>query len=175
MNNVIKKKWKDYVSMKFVEADIVITAEEKASIEIVDFGLNNFEKIGLSILIYVNTKRVCAKEMYLLPNQVCPEHRHPNINGKSGKEETFRCRRGKVYLYVPSKKSSQESVTVETQVESVFTVFKEIILDEGEQYTIYPDSLHWFKGGSEGAIVSEFSTYSTDAHDIFSDPKIIRI
>ena len=50
----------------------------------------------------------------------------------------------------------------------------EIVLAPGEQYTIPPDTLHWFQAGAEGAIVSEFSTQSRDELDVFSDPQIVR-
>ena len=42
--------------------------------------------------MYVNTDRVCAKEMVLFPHQACPEHRHIGTDGAPGKEETFRYR-----------------------------------------------------------------------------------
>lgn len=173
MNENLKSKWINYVAEAFEKAGIVITEREKKKIEIADFGLDKFEKFGLSILTYVNTDKVCAKEMVLLPNQICPEHRHPNVEGHTGKEETFRCRKGKVYLYVPSE-NNEKPEKVDVPKESVFTVFKKIVLNEGDQYTIYPDTLHWFRGGKEGAIVSEFSTKSTDEFDVFSDPNIIR-
>jgi D-lyxose ketol-isomerase len=38
-----------------------------------------------------------------------------------------------------------------------------------------PDTKHWFQSGPEGAIVSEFSTRSTDEADIFTDPRIKRM
>ena len=50
----------------------------------------------------------------------------------------------------------------------------EVILNPGEQYTLYPDTPHWFQAGPKGAIVSEFSTRSTDDQDQFSDPRIKR-
>ena len=50
----------------------------------------------------------------------------------------------------------------------------EIVLAPGDQYTIPPDTLHWFQAGPEGAIVSEFSTQSRDELDVFSDPQIVR-
>jgi len=53
-----------------------------------------------------------------------------------------------------------------------FTVWHEIELKPGEQYTIVPNILHWFQAGDEGAIVSEFSTTSRDEFDIFTDPDI---
>ena len=50
----------------------------------------------------------------------------------------------------------------------------EICLGPGEQATIPPDTLHWFRAGDEGAIVSEFSTRSRDEADVFTDPRIVR-
>jgi D-lyxose ketol-isomerase len=38
-----------------------------------------------------------------------------------------------------------------------------------------PDTLHWFQAGDEGAVISEFSTHSTDEFDIFTDSRIRRI
>jgi D-lyxose ketol-isomerase len=37
-----------------------------------------------------------------------------------------------------------------------------------------PGTWHWFQAGPEGAIVSEFSTRSTDEADRFTDPRIAR-
>jgi D-lyxose ketol-isomerase len=42
------------------------------------------------------------------------------------------------------------------------------------QYTIEPDTLHWFQAGDDGAVVSEFSTQSRDGLDVFTDPRIQR-
>ena len=50
----------------------------------------------------------------------------------------------------------------------------DIVLGPGEQYTIPPNTLHSFEAGDEGAIVSEFSTKSRDALDVFTDPRIVR-
>jgi D-lyxose ketol-isomerase len=136
------------------EAGIVLTPLEREQIEIADFGLGRLEEVGLQIVVYVNTERVCAKELVLFPHQHCPEHRHPPVDGEPGKEETFRVRRGVVHLHVDGA--------------------GDILLAPGEQYTIPPDTLHSFEAGDEGAIVSEFSTTSRDALDVFTDPQIVR-
>ena len=59
--------------------------------------------------------------------------------------------------------------------EAYYTVFHEIELNPGQQYTIPPDTLHWFQAADEGAVVSEFSSTSRDEFDIFTDPRIKRI
>jgi D-lyxose ketol-isomerase len=158
----------------FEKAHIALTETEKANVEVADFGLNDLEHTGLELVTYVNTSRCCAKELVLFPGQTCPEHRHPAIGGVPGKEETFRCRMGKVYLYVSGTPSPSPAVRPPKGDEGCYTAFHEIILHPGEQHTLFPDTLHWFAGGPEGAVVSEFSTSSHDDTDIFTDPRIKR-
>lgn len=159
----------------FKKANIALTEKEKREIEVADFGLNDINNIGLQLVVYVNNDRYCAKEMVLFPNQICPEHKHPNINSKLGKQETFRCRYGKVYLYVEGVKSNNLHCKIPDKYKDSFTVFHEIILNPGEQYTIEPNTLHWFQADEEGAIISEFSSHSDDLSDIFTDKRIKRI
>jgi D-lyxose ketol-isomerase len=137
------------------EAGIVLTPAEGGAIEVADFGLGDLERWGLQIVVYVNTDRVCAKELVMFPGQECPDHRHPPVDGGPGKEETFRVRRGSVRLWVDGD--------------------GEVVLGPGEQHTIPPDTLHRFRAGDEGAIVSEFSTRSRDESDVFTDPRVRRV
>ena len=136
------------------DAGIVLTPAEREAIEVADFGLGRLEETGLQLVVYVNTERVCAKELVLFPGQTCPEHRHPPVDGTPGKEETFRCRSGTVHLHIDGR--------------------DELVLHPGDQCTIPPDTLHWFRAGDEGAVVSEFSTRSRDEADVFTDPRIVR-
>jgi len=136
------------------DAGIVLTPAERETIEVVDFGLGRLEELGLQLVVYVNTERVCAKELVMFPRQTCAEHRHPPVAGEPGKEETFRCRTGVVHLHVEGH--------------------DEIVLRPGDQFTIPPNTLHWFQAGDEGAIVSEFSTRSRDETDVYTDPQIVR-
>lgn len=159
----------------FEKAGIVLTLEEKENIEVVDFGFGDLARIGLEIVTYVNTERCCAKEMVMFPHQTCPEHRHPNVNGQLGKEETFRCRWGKVYLYVPGRKTPKPHCAPPKGREKHYKVWREVELQPGRQYTLFPDTLHWFQAGDEGAVLSEFSTKSWDEKDIFTDPAVQRI
>ena len=159
----------------FDRAGIFITPEEQKRIEVADFGLGEFEKTGLGVLVYINTNRCSAKELAMRPRQTCPEHRHPSVGDDPGKEETFRCRWGKVFLYVEGDASPQPQGKPPSGREDTYTVGREIELNPGEQYTIGPNTLHWFQAGDEGAVVSEFSTRSTDENDIFTDVDIQRI
>lgn len=151
---MIESEARERAAAMLDEAGIVLTPHEREGIEIADFGLGRLDEVGLQIVVYVNTDRVCAKELVLFPHQGCPEHRHPPFEGEPGKEETFRVRRGVVHLHVEGE--------------------DDITLRPGDQYTIPPNTLHSFEAGDEGAIVSEFSTTSRDALDVFTDPRIVR-
>jgi len=155
------------------QAGIVLTKQEAVDVEVADFGLGDLDHFGLELVTYINTQRCCAKELVLFPHQVCPEHRHPPVSGDPGKEETFRCRWGTVTLYVEGEPSKSKPDIVLSHPEA-FTVFHRIVLEPGEQHTIAPNTRHWFQGGAEGAVVSEFSTRSRDEADVFTDARIIR-
>ena len=156
------------------QARIVLTEAEREHVEVADFGLNDLERTGLQIVTYINTDRCCAKELVLFPGQTCPEHRHPSTPQAPGKEETFRCRHGRVYLYVSGAPCETPQAFPPKGDEAYYTVFHEVVLLAGQQYTLKPETLHWFQGGPEGAVVSEFSTSSHDDTDLFTDPRIRR-
>jgi D-lyxose ketol-isomerase len=148
-----RRQARAYAAERLAAAGVVLTDADRDSIEVADLGLGRLRETGLMVLVYVNTDRYCAKELVLYPHQTCPEHRHPPFDGTPGKEETFRCRSGLVHLHVAGQ---------------------ELVLRPGEQHTIPPDTLHWFRAGAEGAVVSEFSSASRDDLDVFTDPEIRR-
>jgi D-lyxose ketol-isomerase len=160
-----------YAAAELEAAGVVLGQAEREAIEVADLGLSRLGETGLMLLVYVNTDRYCAKELVLYPGQTCPEHRHPPFEGTPGKEETFRCRRGRVYLYVEGEPTPEPACE---PPEGVYTVRHEIELRPGQQHTILPGTLHWFQAGPEGAVVSEFSTASRDELDEFSDPRLRR-
>lgn len=156
------------------EHGIALTPAEAASIELADCGLGDLEHEGLQLITYVNNARYCAKELVLFPRQTFPQHRHPPVGGEPGKQETFRCRAGSVYLYLSGSPAQSPACRPPAGSADWYTVWHEIALQPGEQYTITPDTWHWFQAGDEGAIVSEFSSPSRDEADIFADPRVVR-
>ncbi len=108
------------------------------------------------------------------PRQTCPEHHHPSSGDRPGKEETFRCRWGTVYLYESGEPTTEPISKPPVGREHTYDVWHEIVLKPGDQYTLSPATWHWFQSGDEGAVVSEFSSTSTDDTDIFTDKEIQR-
>ncbi|GAE25345.1 D-lyxose isomerase [Halalkalibacter wakoensis JCM 9140] len=177
---MVEKKLEEQIRHETVQAlksaGIVLTEKEIPQIEVADFGLHDIRTTGLQLYTYVNFPRYCAKDLVLLPNQTCPEHLHPPIDETNpGKQETFRCRKGTVYLYVEGDQSENRKGQPPKGDEEYYTAMHEIILKAGEQYTIPPNTKHWFQASEEGAIVSEFSSLSIDEKDVFTDPRIVRV
>jgi len=163
-------------ALKYLErAGIAVNEQEKANLEVADFGLNDMDRFGVQLIIMVNTDRVSAKEVVIFPGQICPQHYHPDFNGMQGKEETFRCRWGKMYLYVEGEPTPNPIAKVPEDKKEYFTVWHEIVLNPGDCYTIVPGTKHWFQAGPEGAVFSEFGTHNDDRYDVFTDPAIVRV
>jgi D-lyxose ketol-isomerase len=163
---------RERAAAELAAAGIVLSPEEQARIEIADVGLGDFEREGLALFTYVNRERYCAKELLLLPGQTFPQHRHPPLGPENpGKQETFRCRRGTVYLHVEGEPTAAPEATPPGEH---YDAMREIRLEPGDQFTIPPDTWHWFQAGPQGALVSEFSSTSVDEADVFSDPRVVR-
>jgi D-lyxose ketol-isomerase len=170
----VKKAQKRAAAMLKKEG-IALTKQELNNIEVAEFGLGELDQQGLEIVVYENNHRYCAKELVMFPRQTCPEHRHPTVDGQPGKMETFRCRAGTVYLYTQGKPTAKIKGRPPKSSAAYYTVRKEIVLKPGDQFTIPPNTLHWFQAGPQGTIVSEFSSTSRDEADVFTDPNIKRL
>lgn len=171
----IKKMKIDVIGL-FKKSGIFFTEEElREKIELVNFyGIENFYDFGISLITCIDTQRVGAREEVLLPGQICPEHVHPRLKNSTdiGKEETFRCRWGKVYLYVDGEKTENIKAEFPKDYKNKFSIFHEIILNPGDQYKLEPGTWHWICGGPEGTVFAEFTSKQHDVKDEFYDKNI---
>jgi len=163
---------RDRAAALFARAGVPLRSREQ--ITVTDFGLNDLEHVGLAIVTHIDADRYCVKEIAAFPRQTCPQHIHPSLNGEPGKEETFQCRWGSMWLYVAGEPTPEIQARRLLGSEQYFTVFHEIALRPGEQYTVKPNTLHWLQAGDEGAVFMEFCSASHDAYDIFTDPRVRR-
>jgi D-lyxose ketol-isomerase len=93
------------------KAGVLARPDEVARIEVVDLRLSELEETGLQILTLVNTGEIGVKVLALFPGQAFAQHKHPPLAERPphlrgdypGKEETFRCQWGEVYLYMPGE------------------------------------------------------------------------
>lgn len=156
------------------QCGIAFLPEEFNSIEVTDLGLGELESSGGQILTVVNTEKIAAKLLAMLPGQTLPEHRHPPLGDYPGKEETIRCQWGVLYLYGPGVPTENPLACPPAHRRATYTVWHEYILYPGEQVTFPPDTPHWFQAGPHGAVAWSFSTKAVDVKDIFTDQQIVR-
>jgi D-lyxose ketol-isomerase len=156
-------------------AGVVARPDELDRIEVVDLGLGELEQTGLQILTLVDTGNIGVKVLALFPRQTFAQHKHPPLGDYPGKEETFRCQWGQLYLYTPGEPTSNARAAPPAHRAHAYTVWHETILTPGEQRTCPPDAFHWFQAGPEGAVVWSFSSRATDVQDAFTDPDVQRV
>ena len=92
-----KKEYNEQVAkaLKYYEkASIVLTEKEKNNIEVADFGLGCVNDIGLQLLVYINTERVCAK---FTPHKT-NNNDHSFRKEKSGRFAVCICTKCKYYV-----------------------------------------------------------------------------
>lgn len=155
-------------------AGVKVTDAEIAGIEVADFGLSEIALSGAQIVTLVDTDRIAAKLLIMLPDQTEPEHKHPPLGDYPGKEETIRCEWGVCYLYGPGDPTPHPQGHPPQHRTDTYTVRHETILHPGDQITFQPNTPHWFQGGPEGCVIWSFSTKAIDVQDIFTDPDVQR-
>lgn len=128
--------------------------------------------MGLVMVAFVNVPRYCGKFIFLFPGQCCAEHWHPDIKNKSGKEETIRILRGKLYAYGPGEPTKNIKAKMPLGVEKYFSCRHETILNPGDQYTVGLNEKHWWQAGPNGAVALEVSSQSRDEYDLTTDDKL---
>ncbi|MEI7879432.1 MAG: D-lyxose/D-mannose family sugar isomerase [bacterium] len=130
--------------------------------DVTDFGLGDFDKVGLTLVNLAEQPEYCEKLMYVRSNQVTPRHYH------AAKKEDIICRWGRLAIELPS------SAPVRLQVNGEWRDIpaeKPLILVAGERVTLTKGVLHAFWADSGYAIVGEVSTANDDAHDNYFEDK----
>jgi D-lyxose ketol-isomerase len=155
-------------------AGVHLKDDEVSRIEVVDFGLSRLEQEGVQVFTMVQTERISAKVLAMLPDQTEPEHWHPPVGDDPGKEETIRVIAGTVYFYTPGPDTFREGFIVAGK-DRCYTMRHELVMRPGDQITLAPGVKHWFQARSDGAVMYSFSTIARDALDRFTDPDIVRV
>ena len=169
-----QSKFRAYAATAITEGGIALLPDEVNTIDVADFGLSDVEVEGALMLTMVDTEKVAAKVIVLLPNQTLPEHWHTATNDKPGKEETLRVAQGMLRLYVPGEDTLRVGFIPKGK-QACYSSRHEIVLQPGEQKTLPSGTKHWMQAGTDGAVVYSFSSYAYDALDPFTDPNVIRV
>jgi len=149
----------------------------RKNVFVADFGLGHFTEVGLGGVLWLSDKEAsyASIEVFLLPNQMIPEHWHVPIEGEGVKPkmESWIVRYGSTFTYGEGEAAAKPAVTIhEIQAKHV-TVMHEKAVRPGEVAGVGKvGEKHWQQAGPEGCILTEVSTYHTGAAVRFSDPKI---
>lgn len=167
---------RDWAWERVCTTGLPLREDEREHIEVADLGLSELVVTGAQILTLVSTPWVSAKLLVLAPHQFFPQHRHPPAptEGYPGKEETFRGLAGECWLYVPGEPAQVPRARPPAHRRAYLTVWHEVVLRPGDQFTCPPNTWHWFQAGPDGAIVWSISSKVTDAQDEFADPQVLR-
>ncbi|UDQ97594.1 hypothetical protein AAEX28_11340 [Lentisphaerota bacterium WC36G] len=162
-----------------------------------DFGQGDLANLGMGGIFWMNVKGTYPKkcllpegkkfagtmygylghEIYLLPNQTLPEHRHlAGPEGCGAKMESWLVRYGTVMLYSETKTAGAKLIKDLPADQRPWGFgepwFKSkyyTIVKSGENGKLEcPEGWHGMKAFDQGAIVTEFATYHN--HVMFSKP-----
>jgi hypothetical protein len=127
-----------------------------------DYGTGEFLKLGLAANMFINNEeaRYMVMDLFLLPNQMLPEHYHLKTDKNPAKNEGWVVRHGISYVYGEGEPAKpMKAIVPKCHMNGTVTVEHEVILKPGE-FTplVRVGSRHWQFGGPEGAIITEVAT-----------------
>ena len=142
-----------------------------------DYGTGEFAKLGLGAVSFINNEkdRYMVMDLYLLPNQMLPEHYHLKTAKNPAKLEGWLVRYGRSYVYGEGTPTADMyAVVPKCHMNGTVTVKNEVILDPGQTTLLNRvTARHWQFGGPEGAIITETANVHDDSGVRHSDPKLV--
>ncbi len=138
------EKAKTDVRDMLTDAGITLGSDEE--IEITDFGKEDYDKVGLGLIIRLNEMEYATKWLTVRPGQVCPNHYHKII------KETFFIIKGDVTMVLDGVESK---------------------MNPGDKVTLGPGTWHTF-WSDNGAVIEEVTTHQEPQDSYFEDETIQR-
>lgn len=155
----------------FVHYDIPFTGFMAENLWVTDFGLGDFENVGMGGIFWINdpTYGYFAHAIYLLPGQMIPEHAHVKTDFPA-KHESWMVEKGWVYNFSEIGETTPDAPAVPAThgpIKSKNCVKQEVgdILRLKEMETF-----HFMMAGPEGAVVCEWANYHDNAGLRFTHP-----
>ena len=142
-----------------------------------DFGLGDFARVGMGGIFFFNDKeyRYFGHDIYLLPGQMIPEHRHEAAEGLPAKHEAWQVRNGSIFNFSQGgdpKDPQAFALIPKSQFEAnAVNCFQFKFMQVGDQDRLGKlCAPHFMIGGSEGAIVTEYACYHSMDGLKFTNP-----
>jgi len=151
-----------------------ISEKLKAEMWTLDFGLGDFARVGMAGIFWLNREDYgyFGHEIFLLPGQMIPEHKHvPTAKGPA-KMESWQPRHGMIYTFGEGDPSEELLDKIPPSQRDLVHSKHCTPLEIDELADLNRrEAWHFMVGGPEGALVTEYGTF----HDMdglrFSNPK----
>ena len=140
-----------------------------------DFNLGRYAEVGMGGIFWINNleDNYFGHEIYLLPGQRIPEHGHDKTDKAGAKMEAWQVRYGMVNTYAEGTPTPGADADVpEAEKEYWIAKTKSMLMPGDVGKLDVAGSMHWMKGGPEGAIATEFATYHDGDGLKFSNPNV---
>ena len=141
----------------------------------VDFGMGKFAEAGMAGIFWLNNKEgnYFGHDIYLLPGQMIPEHKHVETAEAGPKMEGWQPRHGWIYIYGEGDATPGVEERIPSSHKECAQARKEQKLLPGEVGMLGgAEQWHWMIAGPEGAIVTEYATYHDGTALRFSNPDV---
>lgn len=138
----------------------------------VDFGLGDFENVGMGGIFWVNDQEhgYFAHAIYLLPGQMIAEHAHVKTEFPA-KFETWMVTKGWVYNFSEIGDATPNMPIIPASHAPVRSK-NFVIQNVGDIVHLKEEgTFHFLMAGPEGAVVDEWACYHDGAGLRFADPK----
>ena len=140
-----------------------------------DFGMGDFAGCGMAGIFWHNDmeNNFFGHDIYLLPGQMLPEHKHVKTDKAVAKMEAWHVRHGEIHCFGEGDETKPCPVKLPKSQEACRTVKHAHRVQPGEVYALNrPEAFHFMIAGPEGAIVSEYATAHDNDGLRFANPKV---
>lgn len=127
-----------------------------------DYGLGEYERVGLAAYMFVNDEadRYMMLDIYLLPNQMLPEHYHLETEKGDPKLEGWLVRNGLSHVVGEGDETEGIRGKIPESQKKWVTVYNAAATTPGGFVKLNRGTArHWQLAGPEGAIITEVATF----------------
>ena len=147
---------------------------------ITDYGAGEFTKLGLGAIILHNRKeeqhgdRYMMLDIFLLPNQMLPEHYHLETPDSRAKLEAWIVRHGSATIVGEGEETPGLKERIPASQEGHVTVWHGVDCGPGGKAELNRvTARHWQLAGPEGAVVTEVANYHDGGGVRHTNPNLV--
>ena len=148
----------------------------KKDLWVSDYGTGKFAELGLGAYCFKNNEEASymLMDMFLLPNQMLPEHWHLKTEKNPAKDEGWLVRHGESWVVGEGEANLPANVVIpECHMEGKATTSHAVLCKAGDWAQLNkPLARHWQFAGPEGAIINEVANVHDNAGVRHSDQAI---